>query len=124
MGKGLKVAIHICLLYVIYLIGSWIQELFALPIPGSVIGMVLLFILLLTHTIKEHWVADGATWMVSHLVLFIIPATVGVMSYFSLFMGKGSLLILIVILSTALVLITAGFTSQWVIHKKKGLNNE
>lgn len=121
MIKGLKIVIQISLLYALYLVGSWIQHTFMLPIPGSVIGFVILFILLLTNGIKEKWIQDGANWLVSHLVLFIIPATVGVMSYFSLFIGKGSLLILIVCASTAMVLIATSFTSQWIIHKKKDI---
>lgn len=119
MIKGLKMLGQIALLYAIYLIGSWIEQTFMLPIPGSVIGMILLFILLLTRGIKDTWIQDGASWMVNHIVLFIIPATVGVMSYFSLFMGKGFLLILIVLLSTIIVLVTTGLASQWIIHKKK-----
>lgn len=123
MQKGLKMIAQIMLLYIIYLIGSWVQYIFALPIPGSIIGMVLLFILLLSGGIKLTWIQDGAGWMMDHLVLFIIPATVGVMGYFSLFAGKGFLLIPIVLISTVLVIITSGATSQWLM-RRKGLNRE
>lgn len=119
MLKGLKIITQILFLYVFYLIGSWIQSTFTLPIPGSIIGMILLFIFLLTNVIHEKWVKEGANWMVSHLVLFIIPATVGIMNFFSFFKGKGLLLILIVLVSTAMVLISTGFSTQWIIRRKK-----
>lgn len=119
MHKGLKITAQIVCLYVFYVIGSWIQSVFSLPIPGSIIGMILLFILLLTNVIREKWVQEGANWMVSHLVLFIIPATVGIMDFFSLFKGKGILLIFIVLVSTIMVLISTSFSTQWMIRRKK-----
>ncbi len=119
MLKGLKIITQILFLYVFYLIGSWIQSTFTLPIPGSIIGMILLFIFLLINVIHEKWVKEGANWMVSHLVLFIIPATVGIMNFFSFFKGKGLLLILIVLVSTAMVLISTSFSTQWIIRRKK-----
>ena len=115
---------HIIILYGIYLIGNWIQVALNLFIPGSVIGMVLLFIFLMTNIIKVTWIEEGSKLIINHLTLFFIPATVGVMNYFELFKGNGFLLVLIALLSTALVMALSGVVSQWLMRRKEVPHDE
>src|SRR5690625_2986161 len=112
MLKVVKICFHVIILYCFYLVGNWIQSSLNLFIPGSVIGMILLFLLLLTKVIKLTWVEEGSKFFVNNLSLFFIPATVGIIDYFSLFAGKGFILILIVLVSTALVMSISGVVSQ------------
>lgn len=121
--KFVKIIIHIAILYGLFLIGNWIQHTFHLVIPGSVIGMILLFILLITNCMKLSWIEDGTKLFVNHLTLFFIPATVGIVNYLQLFSGKGLLLIIIVLISTGLVMGISGNISQWLVSKKE-LNHE
>ncbi|GAB3049150.1 CidA/LrgA family protein [Virgibacillus ainsalahensis] len=114
-----KIIIHIAALYGLYTVGTWIQQIFNLFIPGSVIGLILLFILLMTGTIKTAWVEKGAQFMIKHLALFFIPATVGAMNYFDLFAGKGLLLVIIGLSSTLMVMVSAGHVSQMFMHKRE-----
>ena len=81
--------------------------------------MIILFILLLTNLIKVSWIKEGATFVVNNLVLFFIPATVGIINYFEFFKGKGFLLIVIVLFSTLLVMISSGVTSQLIMQRKE-----
>ena len=118
MIKWVKIAIQIGLLYILFQVGNWIQDFFHLMIPGSVIGMILLFLLLVFNIIKVSWIESGAGLLIKHLTLFFIPVTVGIMNYFDLFKGKGFILILIVIVSTLIVMITSGYLSQWLVKKK------
>lgn len=119
MLKVCKIVIHIVFLYCIYLIGNWIQDALGLVVPGSVIGMIILFVLLATKIIKAEWVEDGARFIVNNLALFFVPATVGVMNYFDLFAGKGFLLVVIVLFSTFLVMASSGLTSQLMMLGKE-----
>lgn len=114
-----KIIIQIAILYGIYLFGVLIQESLNLFVPGSVIGMILLFILLMTKVIKVTWIEDGSKLIINHLTLFFIPATAGIINYFGLFKGKGFYLILIALLSTALVMATSGIVSQWLLRRKE-----
>lgn len=60
-------------------------------------------------------------FLVKHLALLFIPATVGVMEYFSLFQSKGILTVFIVIISTVLVMSISSFVSQMTAAKKSRL---
>lgn len=117
--KFIKIVVHIAVLYSFFLIGNVIQEFFHLFIPGSVIGMILLFVMLITNRLNVQWLEEGMQFMIQHLPLFFIPATVGIMSYFNLFAGKGILLILIVLLSTILVMSGSGLVSQYLARGKE-----
>lgn len=121
--KIVKIIIQIALLFCMYYIGVSIQQYFGLFIPGSVIGLVFMFILLTTGIFKVKWIEEGAKFMITHLVLFFIPATVGFLNYYHLFAGKGVLLIVITIVSTFLVMLISGFVSE-LIAKRKGFINE
>jgi len=115
--KAVRIASQIALLFVFYYIGAWIQETLHLFIPGSVIGLALMFLCLLLGVVRVSWIQDGAGFMVTHLALFFIPATVGILNYYHLFIGKGILLIVITIISTLLVMGSAGFISEKLATK-------
>ncbi|MEC5423954.1 CidA/LrgA family protein [Virgibacillus sp. C22-A2] len=119
MLRGVKVIIHIAILYGIYLIGDFVQLSLGLFIPGSVIGLLILFVLLMTGVLKVTWIEEGTKFIIKHLTFFFIPATVGVISYFDLFAGKGILLILIILISTVLVMAGSGLVSQWLMRKEE-----
>ncbi|WP_231572540.1 CidA/LrgA family protein [Halobacillus sp. BBL2006] len=119
MHNGIIIPIQIAMLYGIYLIGKGIQNLFDLFIPGSVIGMILLFTILSFKVVPEWILQRGITFMIRHLPFFFIPATVGVISYAYVFKGKGVLLIGIGLLSTALVMALAGLVTQWMVKRRE-----
>ncbi|MGR9048113.1 CidA/LrgA family protein [Halobacillus faecis] len=119
MSKAVTIILQIVGLYIIYLLGTLIQNTFNLFIPGSVIGLVILFALLSLKIVPERWLKQGVGFMIKHLPFFFIPATVGVMSYAYVFEGKGVLLILIGLLSTALVMGISGFIAQWMARRRE-----
>ncbi|WP_153735553.1 CidA/LrgA family protein [Aquibacillus halophilus] len=106
-------SLQISILYIFYVIGTWIQEALHLSIPGSIIGMLLLFLLLSMKIVKKEWVELGSSLLVRHLPLLFLPIIVGIINYFDLFAGKGLLLIVITIFSTILVMTSSGLVSQW-----------
>lgn len=67
----------ILLLY--QLVGELIVRAFALPIPGPVIGMALLFLTLLARGRVGEELRNGASALLQHLSLLFIPAGAGVM---------------------------------------------
>src|SRR5699024_3274813 len=116
-------AIHLPVLYGIFRVGQFIQDEFELFIPGSVIGMVLLFVLFMTNSLKLRWIEEGRQFMIRHLNLFFIPLTVRIMDYFLLLLVQVILLIFIVLSSTVLVMSGAGFVSEWLMPER-GMEHE
>jgi holin-like protein len=83
-----------------------------LPIPGSILGIILIFVLLQTKTIRLDWVDFGATWLIAEMLLFFIPSAVGVVQYKSLMLDNGLSILLVIACSSLTVMISAGMIAQ------------
>jgi len=117
--KIVNVVLQIGLLYLIFLLGSWIQKTLNLFIPGSIIGMLILFILLSSRIVKQEWIEKGSVLLIKYLPLLFLPVTVGIISFPELFNLKGILLIFVILVSTALVMISTGMLSQRLLRKRR-----
>lgn len=111
--KTLIVVLQICILYIFSYIGNVIQNFFHLVIPGSIIGLLLLFTCLCFKIIPVKWIESGAGFLLSLLMLFFIPTTVGVMNYSSLLSFQGALFILAVLVSTVISIAITGTAGQF-----------
>ncbi|MEH7379605.1 CidA/LrgA family holin-like protein [Bacillus sp. JJ1533] len=121
--KYVKICIQIAFLYLIYWVGTLIQGLLHTSIPGSIIGMIFLFILLHTRLIKEKWLGDGAQFLLNILALLFVPATVGIMDYLSFFNGKGIITVAIVLVSTFLVMLISSVVGEKIATRKEKSKN-
>ncbi|KGE20303.1 CidA/LrgA family holin-like protein [Paenibacillus wynnii] len=79
-----------------------------LPIPGSIFGMVVLFILLELGVVQLNWVDIGASWLLAELLLFFIPSAIGVMKYTSLLEADGLRLLALLLIGTFAVMSCSG----------------
>lgn len=125
MQNILKTVGQIFLLWLIYYISTWTVEFLHLPLPGSVLGMLLLFALLSSGIIKEQWISLGANPLLKHLSFFFIPIAVGLMEWGELFTQKGHLLFLPLVISALVALVATGLSVQLLTKsqgKKGGVN--
>ena len=101
------------LLWVIYSVSTLIVKTFHVPLPGSVLGMVILFVLLALGVIKEQWLTTATTPLLKHLSFFFIPIAVELMEWGDLFLQKGYLLFLPLVVSLLVALVTTGGIVQF-----------
>lgn len=90
-----------------------------LPIPGSILGIFVLFLLLQFRIVKLEWVELGANWLLAELLLFFIPAAVGVMNYIPLLEQDGIRILAVVILSTLIVMVSSGLLAGALSKRKE-----
>ena len=106
------------LLLSIYFAGEIISNLLNLPVPGSIIGMILLFVLLTSHIVKVEKVENLANFFLDHLAFFFIPASVGLMTSFASLKGSIFKIILLCILTTIIVIAVTGIMVQFICNRK------
>ncbi|WP_175639938.1 CidA/LrgA family protein [Metabacillus schmidteae] len=117
--------LQMVLLYIFFLIGEWLQMISKLPVPGSIIGMVMLFLALTFKVIKREWLSLGSTFLLKNLPILFVPATVGIIDYLDLFKGYGILSLIVSFVSTVFVFITSSIISEQILKdEKKLLNNK
>ena len=106
------------LLLSIYFAGEILSKLLNLPIPGSIVGMILLFVLLTSNIIKVEKIENLANFFLDHLAFFFIPASVGLMTSFVSLKGSIFKIILLCILTTIIVIAVTGITVQFICNRK------
>ena len=108
----------------IYLIGELISKSFSLPLPGNIIGMIILLILLCTKVIKVEKVESISTFFLDHLSFFFIPAGVGLISSFDSVKNSLIYILILCLITTALVIISTGLIVQLIIKIKDNKSKE
>ncbi|MEY9971040.1 holin-like protein [Lysinibacillus sp. RC46] len=118
LKRVVRIIVQIGILNIFYYMGVGIVALLHVPLPGSVIGLLLLALSLNFKIIKVEYIQDGAGFLIGVLTLFFIPATVGVIDYPELFSTTGLLIMLAVIASTLISIYVTGLLSQMVEKKE------
>jgi holin-like protein len=112
--KKSRLLAQIAVLSAIYLAGNWIVQKTGLPVPGNVVGIVLLYALLNVGLIRLEHVQDAADFLLRHLVFFFIPVAVDLMNWGGVFLKYGLKLALAIAISTALTFLGTGWIAQWL----------
>ncbi|WP_071396217.1 CidA/LrgA family protein [Bacillus tuaregi] len=107
----MKFILQLFLIWFIYIASDFIVTLLGWPIPASVFGMVLLFVLLVSGIVKVQYIDKATTLLNKHLAFFFIPFAVGLMNYGGLVKTSGIQLLIMIIVSSAFgLLVTSGLT--------------
>jgi holin-like protein len=108
----------LALLLLLQTIGEALSHSFKLPVPGPVIGM-----LLLLPALQFEWVrvpvAAAAGLLLSHLSLLFVPVGVGVITHLTLLSQYGPKLMLVIALSTWIGMAVTALVLRAVLGDKK-----
>ena len=100
-----------------------LQKLLSLPVASGVLGFFLLLFLLEMKWLKLAYVEQGANLLLGELLLFFIPPVVGVIQYQDLLFASGWKILLVILISTALVMMVSVYTVRMCL-KQEGLKPE
>lgn len=107
----------------IYLLSDFISKFFELPIPGNILGILILLVLLFTKIIKLEKIETISNFFLDHLAFFFIPAGVGLMSSTEIIKDSWLRIIFACVITTIIVIAATGITVQFIsrlISKRKG----
>ncbi|MFT3751420.1 MAG: CidA/LrgA family protein [Paludibacter sp.] len=95
-----------------YFLGQMLSLLIHGFIPGSVLGMILLFLSLFFKIIKPENVKDTATVITKNMAVFFVPAAVGLMAYGELLSNSLVAILSAIGISTVLTIITVALIQE------------
>lgn len=105
----------------ISLIGELLNSLIPLPIPASIYGMSILFILLTTGALKLSAVKETGKFLIYIMPIMFVPPTVGLIESWAVMQEFIVAIVVISLLSTVVVLAVSGRMTQFIIRlKEKG----
>lgn len=102
----------ITILLIFLIFGESISRLSGLPIPGNVIGMLLIAGALRFNLVKLESVKHTADFLIKNMILFFVPPSVAIMLYFDQLKEQWMAVTLGLFLPTFLVLFVVGKLMQ------------
>lgn len=94
-------------------LGELIIYLTHIPLPSSIIGMLLLTLLLKLKVIRLEWVRSISDFLVGNIGFFFVPPGVAIMLYFDIIKAQFVPIVVASIISTVLVLAVTGWVHQF-----------
>lgn len=107
------------IIYLCLFAGNGLAALLPITIPGSILGMLVLFTLLTVQIIPVKWVKPGCHIIIRNMALLFVPISVGVMSYTDILTAQFGPIVVSCIVSTILVIVIVGVGSQR-LHAEPG----
>ncbi len=113
----LQLFVQIILILLISYIGTEVQRLLHIPLAGSIVGLLMFYLLLQFKIIPVSWVDEGANFLLKTMVFFFIPSVVGVMNVASDITLNYILFFSIIILGTCLVALSSGYIAETLVKR-------
>lgn len=106
------------ILYFCLIVGNLISTLLPFAIPGSIVGMLILFALLALQIIPAHWAQPGCSILLKNMTILFVPIGVGIMNYYDLLSQQLIPIVVSCVVSTLIVMIVVAISSNY-IHKER-----
>lgn len=104
--------IQIAIIFLFLAVGELVVWATGIPIPSSIIGMVLLAAALQCGAVKLRQVEGAANFLTSNLGFFFVPAGIGVMNCLDLIADQFTAIAVATIGSTICIIFVTGWVHQ------------
>lgn len=114
------------IIFLINYIGIIISNIFNLPIPGTIMGMILFFILLYTGFLKIEKVENAVNALLLNMTILFLPPAVRILDSIHLLSGQFIKVLILIIFTTFITMGITGKIVQLMIEltEKKEEKNE
>ena len=106
------------------LVGEVLNSVIPLPVPASVWGMVLLFVLLCLKVIKLDQVQDAADFLLSIMTVMFVPVGASLITSIADIIDEILGIFAIIIVSTVVCFLVTGKVAQRIIDKSENNGKE
>ena len=103
---------QIALILLVWQLGDAIARLTGLPVPGSIVALVLLLALLASGWMNLESLKRGTDWFLAEMLLFFVPAVVAVINHHELFGLLGVKILAVILCSTIAVMSVTAMTVE------------
>lgn len=99
--------------------GEVLHALIPLPIPASIYGIVLLFLLLECKLLPLRAVKEAGQFLIDIMPILFVPAAVGLMESFGILQNSWLSYLVITVATTAIVMAVSGWVTQLLLCRKR-----
>lgn len=105
------------LIFIINYIGVVLSEVLHLPIPGTISGMLLLFLLLHFKFLKLTHIEKAGNLLLLNMTIFFLPPAVSLLENIYLLKTGFLKIIFLVVFTTVITMVITGITVQYLIER-------
>lgn len=107
----------IAVLFAMQIFGVALARLTGVPLPGPLIGMLLLLAALMAYGRVPQGMRDTCHHVLKHLMLLFIPPTAGIMLYFGPLEREWIPFLMACIVAAVLTIVVTGLTLRWMLRR-------
>ena len=108
-----------CIILIVCLVGEVLNSVIPLPIPASIYGLVIMLLCLSFKIIKLEKIEKTADFLLQIMPLMFIPSAVSLITVWNDVKIILIPIVVIVIVSTILVMVVTGKTTELVIKRQR-----
>lgn len=109
----MKLYLQVAILFLYSLLGELIKFVLHISIPGSIIGIALLFFSFKLGLIKPEDLHNVCQFLLDNLTILFVPAGVALINYYSAIRTVWPILLVIVAICSIVTMISVGWSAQW-----------
>ncbi len=114
----MKYVKQLSVIMVVSFAGEFLNRVLPLPVPASVYGLVLLFLLLMTKAVKLEQVEETGSFLVKIMPVLFIGPCVSLMTVMGSVADKLVSILAVIGISTVVVMAVTGIVAQAILDKK------
>jgi len=118
----MRVFLQLALILGICYAGDLIHDYTGIPVPGNILGMLILLLLLCLKIVKLDQIREVSDFFLKRLSFFFLPPAIGLMLVGDDVKSQWPLLLFLCIVITILTMVTTGWTVQLLSKKNKNKN--
>ena len=112
----MKYLAQFCIIMIFVFLGEVLEHVVPLPIAGSIWGLGLLFLALVTGAVKVAWVSDVADWLHSIMGLFFVAPAVAIIDIWGDIADTWIWLVILLVAAYLVTMVTTGLTADALIR--------
>ena len=112
----MKIIRQIGIIFTVCWLSILVEKILPFAFPASVIGMILLFICLLTGVLKIEHIQEKADFLLENMAFFFVPAGVSIINYFDVLKSTWIQLVVICVISTVVTFAVTAWSVRLTVR--------
>ena len=112
----MKIIRQIGIIFTVCWLSILVEKVLPFAFPASVIGMILLFICLLTGVLKIEHIQEKADFLLENIAFFFVPAGVSIINYFDVLESAWIQLVVICVISTVVTFAVTAWSVKLTVR--------
>lgn len=112
----MKIIRQIGIIFTVCWFSVLVEKVLPFAFPASVIGMILLFICLLTGVLKIEHIQEKADFLLENMAFFFVPAGVSIINYFDVLESTWIQLVVICVISTVVTFAVTAWSVKLTVR--------